>query len=357
LAKTLNFRRLFRRFDVIRTAACAVAALLCVRIAAGEPTADTYRLGWTRGDGASECPSEAELARAVEARLHRQPFSDAAVRTIEGNVTHAGDVWRAELRVRDGNGIVVGSRNLETTGTDCAALAAAATLAVVLTIDPNAPLAEEAAATPSVAAAAPSAPPVSSATPPASASAATPSSAPPALPPPPCPACRKPVPRIGVSLSAVSAFGLLPKTAFGAELDGHFGFRHAELSVGLRLLPGADTADGHLGFSLGTGSAAGCALGLVGGARLSLCAGAEAGFITAVARDLTPVDPGNYPWVALDAGPRLLWPSTGFGVELGVSGVVPLLRQQFHVQLPQGSGFQTNALGGIVTLGVRAGPS
>jgi hypothetical protein len=336
----------------------ALAAVLCVRLARAEATLETYRFAWTRGDGAGSCPSEADLARAVEARLHRQPFSDAATKTIEGNVTHADDVWRAELRVRDANGIVIGSRNLETTGADCAALEAAATLAIVLTIDPNAPLVEAAtvpATTPSSRpGASPSAVPSAAPTPrqaPAPTVAAT------TVAPEPCRPCRQPEPRVAVSLSAVSAFGLLPKTAFGVELAGHLGFGQAKLVVGLRLLPGANTDDGHLGIGLGTGSAAGCVGWRIGRGRLSLCAGAEAGFISATARDLTPVDPGNYPWFALTAGPRLTWPDAPLGLELGVSGVVPLLRQQFYVQAPDTAGFQTSAVGGILTLGVRAGPS
>jgi hypothetical protein len=150
---------------------------------------------------------------------------------------------------------------------------------------------------------------------------------------------------------------LLPKPAFGAELDGHDGFDDAEVVVGLRLLPGANTKDGHLGIGLATGSAAGCADLSLGGSGLALCAGIEAGFITTVARDLTPVNPGNYPWVALDAGPKWFWPRGPFGLELGLTGIVPLIRQRFQVQAPGTAGFRTSALGGVLTLGLRAGPS
>jgi len=338
---------------------CALGATLCLRVARSEPTSDTYRLAWTRGDGAGACPSEADLARAVETRLRRKPFADTAQRTIEGTVTHAGTSWHAELRVRDERGIVVGSRTLETTGDDCTTLAAETTLAVVLTIDPNAPLVEPSAAENGAATKPAASATVETPCPAAPVATACPKEAPPPPPsaPPECPACRTGKSHVAVALSAVGALGLLPKAAFGAELDAHYEFDGAEAALGLRALPGANTSDGHLGIGLGTASAAGCADVTAGSGVLALCAGAEAGYVTAVALNLTPVRPGNYPWFALAAGPRLVLPRGPLGFELGVQAIVPLTRQRFVVQAPETVGFQTSSLGGVLTLGIRAGPS
>ena len=104
------------------------------------PAPDVYRLAWVRGDGAEMCPAEAELEERVTARLGRRAFSETASRVIEGTVTRHGDAWHASIRVRDARGALGGARDFDLQAPDCTALSAATTLAVVLTIDPNAPL-------------------------------------------------------------------------------------------------------------------------------------------------------------------------------------------------------------------------
>jgi hypothetical protein len=126
--------------------------------------------------------------------------------------------------------------------------------------------------------------------------------------------------------------------------------------VGLRALPPVQTDDGHLSIGIVSGSFGLCAGTMLGTARVAWCGQAEAGAITAMARDLLPVDPGSYPWLALATGPRVLLPARSrFRLEAGVAGIVPLFRQRFRVASQDGAEFQAAPVGGVLFLGVQVG--
>ena len=311
--------------------------------------AETYRLAWSRAEGADACLGEAELTQRVRSRLGHDPFDDAAERVIEGHAAPSTSGLRAELVVRRLDGSVLGRRAIETEGADCIALGQAVTLAVVLTIDPNAPLLGnestasfpiDGAAQPRLAV--PSAPP--------------PPPRPPAALAPPCPSCAPPPARVGLSAGVVGALGLLPRAALGAEVEGAYPALPQGLVLGARFLPGVETSDGHLAIGLTSGKVGYCGAFVDSRVALSLCGAVEAGVTTVVARDLEPVNPGDYPHVAFTAGVRLVWPARSpVQLHAGLTAAVPLFRQQFQVEAEGDPGFQASPLAGLAFLGVGFG--
>jgi hypothetical protein len=96
--------------------------------------------------------------------------------------------------------------------------------------------------------------------------------------------------------------------------------------------------------------------GISGAPLLSVCGAFEGGVTTVVARDLEPVSPGDYPFIALSVGARLVLPARGpVGFQLGASAVLPLYRQRFQVGAQNARDFQASAVAGVLFLGVRLG--
>jgi hypothetical protein len=171
-----------------------------------------------------------------------------------------------------------------------------------------------------------------------------------------CPTCPVRAREPSVSALAVGSLGLLPSPSLGAELAAHLPLGSLDALVGLRALPPVQTDDGHLSIGIVSGSVGLCVSKTLGTAHAVWCGHAEAGAITAMARDLVPVDPGSYPWLALATGPRVLWPvRSRFRLEAGVAGTVPLFRQRFRVANQEGAEFQAAPVGGVLFLGIQAG--
>jgi hypothetical protein len=311
---------------------------------------ETVRLAWARGEGADACLGEAELVARVRSRLGTDPFDDAAERVIEGHAVPVKSGFRAELLVRGADGGVLGRRSIEAAGEDCVALGQAVTLAVVLTIDPNAPLrGDESTASFPI-----DGPPVPSLPQPKA------PSAPPDRPRPaataPCPSCPPPPSRLGLSAGVVGALGLLPRVALGAEVEGAYPALPSGFVVGARWLPSVNSSDGHIAVGITSGKVGYCG-GLVDSRlALSLCGALEAGVTTVVARDLEPVSPGDYPYLALGAGPRLVWPArAAVSFQAGLFGLVPLFRHRFQVETSRNPGFQASPVGAVGFVGVGFG--
>jgi hypothetical protein len=332
-----------------------VAPVAAAVVAVAHPALadDTYRLAWSRAEGAEACLTETELADRVRGRLGREPFDDRAERTIEGQVGLGSEGFLAKLVIRAADSTVLGRRTIETRGADCAALGQAVTLAVVLTIDPDAPL--DAAGEPPPAAA----PALREAAPPPASPKAVPPPEPPRVAPRPRPSeaptasARSPA-RASIGAGVVGALGLLPRAALGVELEGAFPAGSGVI-VGARVLPSVETGDGHLGIALTSGKLGWCG-GMPGLLPVSLCGALEAGVTSVVARDLVPVSPGDYPYLALAAGARLVLPPRGpVAFQLGASALLPLYRQRFRVEGGNARDFQASPLGGLLTLGLRLG--
>jgi hypothetical protein len=329
-----------------------VASISGSRLArADEP----YRLSWSRAEGAEACLSESELSGRVRSRLGREPFDDRAERTIEGQVgLGASGGFLAKLVIRAADSTVLGRRTIETQGPDCGPLGQAVTLAVVLTIDPTAPLGdvESSADTPTPLSPRPEIPVASArvknAPAPVSPRRAPPPSAPVAHPPAAAPA------RATLGAGVVGALGLLPRAALGFELEGTYP-APSGLLVGARMLPSVETSDGHLGVAVTSGKLGFCG-GLPKTTSLSLCGALEAGVTSVVARDLVPVSPGDYPFLALAAGARFVLPSPGpLGLQVGAWALLPLYTPRFQVRAANARDFQASQVAGMLSLGVRLG--
>ena len=329
-------------------------ALLVPRGAHAE--AEMFRFSWVRGDGAGSCPDGRSLAARVAERLGRNPFSDTAVESIEGSVVRVGDRFHAALHVRDAAGVARGTRELSALGTDCGELADAVVLAVVLTIDPNAALEGKPA------------PPPATVTPPSP--VAPPVSGPPPLdacpvvrcpPPRPCPeASCPPLPLFAngaLALRGLLAVGVLPEVAPGAGAFGELGTQRVRAALGMRYFPESSTGGGSYAFGLTAGTLGALyAWPVADGFEVSLIGELELGAIHAVVHEIEPVEPGDRPWVAAAAGPRLLVTALSpLRVELGGSLVVPFVRPIFEVRGLAEPVFQTSPVAGFGYLGVGLG--
>ena len=329
-----------------------LASALLVALPARAETTDSYALAWTRGEGAGACLSEAELAARVRSRLGREPFSAVAERTIEGHVTRTASGYDADLTVRTATDQVIGQRRVSTPGEDCGALGGAVTLAVVLTIDPNAALEPNQPSASFPIDQPPSPPPLPPVAPFCAETPAPKSERAAPCPPPPPP---RPIP--GTLVAAAGAVGPLPRFAPGVALDVSLPLSPITPVLGARILVPVTTDDGHLQVGLDTLGLGACAKVASSAAlALALCAGAEGGFVTVVARDLTPVNAGPFPWVALDAGLRLVVRSSSLvRFQAGATALFPLIRQEFQVDSPGAASFQSSVVGGLLFAGAELG--
>jgi len=328
-----------------------LAALLASLPAHAEGT-ESYVLAWTRGEGAGACLSETELASRVRSRLGRDPFAPAGGRTIEGHVVRTANGYEAELTVRTATDEVIGQRRVGTQGADCGSLGGAVTLAVVLTIDPEARVDPGQSSASFPIDGPPSLPAVPAPPPPACGeTVATPLRPTPCPPPPPVRATP------GTLIAAAGALGPLPQLAPGLVLDVTLPTWPLAVVLGARFLAPMKTDDGHLQVGLDTFGASGCWRSVSSSsAILGLCLGAEGGILTVVARDLTPVSPGPYPWVALNGGLRFTLRSSSLvRFQGGALALVPLIRQVFQVDSAGAQPFQTSPVGALLFAGAELG--
>jgi hypothetical protein len=116
-----------------------LASVLGARVARADVPRRTSALSWTRLAGAESCIAPRELAREVERRLGRSVFVSAAQAdvTVEGRVEPRAPGFRATIRLLDGEGSPLGTRELESADASCAELGAPLSLAMALMIDPD----------------------------------------------------------------------------------------------------------------------------------------------------------------------------------------------------------------------------
>jgi len=129
---------------------------------------DATRLEYSRSARAATCPDRDALSAQVGRRLGYDPFFHAARQTISVEIIDVDGELRAQMRLLDENGIIVGSRELHEQAGQCDELVASLALAISIALDPSAALGEET----KVASKAESAPPESAETPRGSASKA-----------------------------------------------------------------------------------------------------------------------------------------------------------------------------------------
>ena len=184
------------------------------------------RLVYLRSGTAENCPDQAALKKAVARRLGYDPFLLSAPHMIIAEVSGSASELRARARLLDETGIVLGSRELQGKGTDCAELVASLALAISLTLDPMAAASDPGPEPPEEPEVARSEPvePVTE------------------LPPPPLPPPLRTMPvtasaeakkTTSLSLQAgmIGSFGWVPALSPAVELG--LGLRHQSWSVGL----------------------------------------------------------------------------------------------------------------------------
>lgn len=108
----------------------------------------TSSLSWIRLSGAEDCVSTQDLARDVEARLHRSVFVSPAQAdvSVEGHIEPkaSGRGWNATIALRDAKGTMLGTRELQRDEpSSCGELREPLALIVAVMIDPNAALGDD----------------------------------------------------------------------------------------------------------------------------------------------------------------------------------------------------------------------
>jgi hypothetical protein len=346
------YRRLLRCCVLL-----AVVAMLCTFPAQAAPPT-TFELSVVRREGTGSCPDRATLQRGVVARLGRIPFGEPAQRALETVLSRRETAWRAEIILRDVDGIELGRRSIDAIGPDCGPLEEATTLALALTIDPDAPAAPAPSSSPERSAAL-SAPPE----PPTCPELACPA-------PVACPRCecahrecpRLPSPavrpQVAVSVRATLARGLIPGSAPGFALAAEAGTRSLRGTVSLLVLPETFADDSRFAFGLATAAAGACGvLDPLGRWELGLCGELQLGMVHAVVHEVAPVDPGDQPWLAAGFGPRLrVAVYDPLTIEVGILAIAPLLDRTFAIVGQEEPAFRPATLGGaaFVGVGIRA---
>lgn len=123
-------------------AACLAAATFSTGRAHAAP-GDATRLEYARSARAAKCPDRSALQAQVSKRLGYDPFFHAARQTISVQIVDVDDEFRAQMRLMDENGIIVGSRELREKAEHCDELVASLALAISIALDPSAALGEE----------------------------------------------------------------------------------------------------------------------------------------------------------------------------------------------------------------------
>jgi hypothetical protein len=320
--------------------------------------AEPYSLSWVRGDGAEACPTRADLAREVTKRLGRVPFDENAARSIEIQVAHGPRGFETLTRVRDPNGYVVGRRELVSEEPSCESIFSATALAVALLIDPDAALSGDAQA-PSVQSAAVNsvaAPPPQ----PMRSEVATPKLEPlreaPRSEPAPAPPVSAPPPA-GVGVEAALATGMTPDVGPGVNLFVSYrpGARLGLTASALYLESATASQNGAV-FDVGL-----TAFGLSGtfdilpesALRWTAEAGPMVGALHVSVRSPTPIDPGDFAFVALVGGTRVQVPM-GRWVFASLHGaaVLNLVRRGLFVKGEEEAVFREPPLGAFFSAGL-----
>jgi hypothetical protein len=327
----------------------------------------SFRLVWVRGERTESCDDGPVIERRVSARLGRDVFAPSAPRSIEGVIQHEGQHWEAHVYVRDEKGKLVGSRDILNDGPDCASLDAAVTLAIALTIDPEAAMRPPASSVAPATVAAPA--PIPSASTPAPVETnVCPEPPPPPRPCPleqPCPAVPSPSPApngsesVALTLRGVVAGGLLPGASPGVSLAVDLPvYRALHGTTGVLFLPETKSSDDRFAFGLTAAWLGPCAE-LVRGRRGALlaCAKLELGAIHSVVYELVPTpEAGERFWASgsfsLEGRLRLVGPLVA---EAGAELFIPIPRQRFSIVGQEANPvFTESAVGGagFVGLGV-----
>jgi hypothetical protein len=226
---------------------------------------------YVREAGASACPAESDLRKAVASRIGYDPFFPTASKTVIAQISRGASGYRGKVQIVGDDGLLRGSRDLSTRGDDCSELLSALALAISIALDdlddgkPPPP------------------PDEATAPPPAPAPAEAPAIAPVAPPPPEprrdaAPSATVAGARVGFLASAgpTASFGFAPSPSIGASLAATLRYSKLAARLGLRAdLPASGDLTG--GGSVSASSVLATASACVRGDVPFVCAGGGIG--------------------------------------------------------------------------------
>lgn len=224
------------RQRLVSARVCAALVLALAPAAAQTPA--TVRLEYLRAAGAERCPDASRIHEAVAAQLGRSAFRDDAAASVRVVLSRDGSQWVASLTARDGEGALVGSRDLRVASANCRDVTDALAFALGLAVESltrRALSTTASARLPSTLPPAPTAPPPSTVTVPAVAEIIAP---PPAATVPP--RTRQPTRwQFGLGVDGGIAGGVVPggSMTIAAAFELRRGLWGAELAAGY-VLPG-----------------------------------------------------------------------------------------------------------------------
>ncbi len=288
---------------------CSTAVALSLANAARAQSASEF-LSVTREEGAESCPDTEALKLRVE-RLRGHPTTGEPSSYRVG-FTYRGGVFRADIQVGSGSGV----RVLRDRGATCAALeqATAVTLALLLDSDARELPPEKNEPEPP--------PPVEQPKPK------------PVLPPPTEPDRRRTAANLALSLGGAGLFGVARPVAPVALAELGIGVNRFRTSVGVLWMPTQtlDFGPGQLHETLLSGVARTCLAALRSTElRFDFCSGIYAGLLQVRAQGYTRNDSVDKAWLALPIELALSTTSRPASVEIGVSALLPLRRNDFAI--------------------------
>jgi len=268
----------------------------------------------------------------VRERAGRDPFAADAAASAEALVEREAGRWRARLLLRDAAGAVLLRREFDDASEGCAAVASAVAVSVAFALGPAPP-----------APAAPVAPP------------RPPEVAPRPVPPaaPVAPVAPRPVPRRARLVASVEAlWGPLPDLSASVALQADVLLtRRWAVSLGAALSPERRVDTWAFGL---TRFAASACFRAHPHRRVELapCAGVTVGLVHAVTFGPAPVEPGNYPWLAVLLEGRAVARVAGPVVaQAALGGAWAPLRQDFVVLPSSRSAFTQSTLAAWASVG------
>jgi len=254
-------------------------------------------LRWARGEGATTCIGDQELAAAVTARLGSASDHGRARIVIDGDIAPTGSGWTAAIHTADDHGAVLGQRELHEPTADCRAIDDKLVLVIALIIDPD--LLDEA--------------------------------------PAPVIATKRVVPiaprepwHFGAGVAALTSRGMLPGQSFGTSIAGMIEPPHVwpiEISATLWPRDRATAGPGGANLLQLTGGVAVCPH-LVG--PVSACAGVEAGEVRAQGFGYSQNQLQHELLVDGTLELRLDWRfARDYGARFGLGAWIPMSRPRF----------------------------
>jgi hypothetical protein len=265
-------------------------------------------LSVTRDVGAESCPDADALAEHV--RRVRGQQTTSATTTYHVTFAYKAGVFRASIRV----GNAAGARVLRDRGGTCASLeqATALTLALLLDSDASALPEEEAATTPKL-------------------EAPKPEPVEPAREEPPAKHTNV---RLTLGAGGAALLGVLNPIAPAVLAEAGIGVARFRTNIGVLWVPEQtlELAPGAVNETLLSGVARMCLAPWQGqGLRFDVCSGVHAGLLKVHAAGYTRDGAASKAWLAVPLELALSTSAAPMGVELGVSALVPLRRNDFAI--------------------------